>query len=205
MTITVSIPQLALGLTAFLAVVYLALWQYHRQTEQEPSTDGTPETPPGYEGLPPSGDGGYFHPTLGRIGGTWGPNPPTDRAELRRWTSTARDLASTIIRLLDDQYAETAQLRRTMYDNATEAHETTPPEDREPTAPTSCADRIDAVLARPTRSCSYGGTMSNEPETASELERLRRWKAEAIPVLSAWDKVFDALGRPGGLGQSKAA
>lgn len=35
--------------------------------------------------------------------------------------------------------------------------------------------------------------------------RLRSWKAEAMEVLSDWDKVFDALGQPGRLGESKAA
>lgn len=38
-----------------------------------------------------------------------------------------------------------------------------------------------------------------------EATNLRRWKAEATEVLSNWDKVFEALGRPGRLGESQAA
>lgn len=38
-----------------------------------------------------------------------------------------------------------------------------------------------------------------------ELERLRAWKAEAMHSLREWDLVFDALGRPGPLGPTKAA
>lgn len=39
----------------------------------------------------------------------------------------------------------------------------------------------------------------------AENERLRRWKAEATEVIAEWEKVHEALGRPGRLGQSKAA
>lgn len=38
----------------------------------------------------------------------------------------------------------------------------------------------------------------------AEIERLRRWKAEATEVIVAWDDVWVALGRPGALGESKA-
>jgi hypothetical protein len=38
-----------------------------------------------------------------------------------------------------------------------------------------------------------------------ELGHLRRWKAEALTVLAEWDRVHEALGSPGRLGQSKAA
>jgi hypothetical protein len=38
-----------------------------------------------------------------------------------------------------------------------------------------------------------------------EIEELRRWKAEAIHVLSQWDDVWQAAGSPGPLGTSKAA
>lgn len=37
-----------------------------------------------------------------------------------------------------------------------------------------------------------------------ELERLRAWKAEALIVLAEWEKVWEAAGRPGRLGESKA-
>lgn len=37
-----------------------------------------------------------------------------------------------------------------------------------------------------------------------ELEQLRAWKAEAMEVLASWEKVWEAAGRPGPLGQSKA-
>lgn len=47
----------------------------------------------------------------------------------------------------------------------------------------------------------------NQPSTEllDEVERLRAWKREALAVLAAWDQVWEALGRPGGLGESKAA
>jgi hypothetical protein len=38
-----------------------------------------------------------------------------------------------------------------------------------------------------------------------ELQRLRAWKAEAIEVIGSWEQVWEALGRPGRLGESKAA
>lgn len=41
------------------------------------------------------------------------------------------------------------------------------------------------------------------PELLDELERLARWKSEAIQVLNGWDRVHEALGSPGALGQSK--
>lgn len=38
----------------------------------------------------------------------------------------------------------------------------------------------------------------------AELERLRAWKAEAMEVLGQWEQVWEAAGRPGPLGGSKA-
>ena len=40
---------------------------------------------------------------------------------------------------------------------------------------------------------------------AIELDQLRQWKSEAITVLNGWDDVFEALGMPGKLGESKSA
>lgn len=40
--------------------------------------------------------------------------------------------------------------------------------------------------------------------TPPEVESLRRWKAEATQVLDEWDRVWDALGKPGALGSSRA-
>lgn len=37
-----------------------------------------------------------------------------------------------------------------------------------------------------------------------EVERLQRWKAEAMEVLTGWEAVHEALGKPGRLGQSKS-
>lgn len=39
---------------------------------------------------------------------------------------------------------------------------------------------------------------------ATELRRLEAWKREALIALAEWDEVFDALGRPGQWGASKA-
>lgn len=38
----------------------------------------------------------------------------------------------------------------------------------------------------------------------AELERLRAWKTEALQVLGEWEQVWEAAGRPGRLGESKA-
>lgn len=38
----------------------------------------------------------------------------------------------------------------------------------------------------------------------AKVERLTAWKDEALTVLADWEKVYDALGRPGLLGESKA-
>jgi hypothetical protein len=38
-----------------------------------------------------------------------------------------------------------------------------------------------------------------------EIDSLRRWKEEALIVLTEWDKVWEAAGRPGLLGASKAS
>lgn len=39
---------------------------------------------------------------------------------------------------------------------------------------------------------------------AARITGLERWKAEALVVLGQWDEVWEALGRPGPLGSSKA-
>ena len=39
---------------------------------------------------------------------------------------------------------------------------------------------------------------------ATRITELERWKAEALVVLGQWDEVWEALGRPGPLGSSKA-
>jgi hypothetical protein len=36
------------------------------------------------------------------------------------------------------------------------------------------------------------------------LAKLGRWKEEATAVLEEWDRVHEALGSPGALGESKA-
>lgn len=38
----------------------------------------------------------------------------------------------------------------------------------------------------------------------NELERLRGWKTEAMTVLDEWEAAWEAAGRPGELGSSKA-
>ena len=45
---------------------------------------------------------------------------------------------------------------------------------------------------------------SDGPPSFSELEDLRRWKAEAMIVLAEWETVWLAAGCPGPLGSSKA-
>lgn len=48
-------------------------------------------------------------------------------------------------------------------------------------------------------------TIERNAEILAENERLARWKAEAATVLSTWEAVWEALGKPGALGDSKAA
>ena len=40
---------------------------------------------------------------------------------------------------------------------------------------------------------------------ADEREAGARWKAEATEVMREWERVWEALGSPGRLGESKAA
>jgi hypothetical protein len=48
--------------------------------------------------------------------------------------------------------------------------------------------------------------MSDRAHAAeAEVESLLAWKESAMRVLAEWDLVHDALGRPGRLGDSKAA
>jgi hypothetical protein len=42
-------------------------------------------------------------------------------------------------------------------------------------------------------------------QMCDEIDRLRRWKAEAMQVLDHWETVWETAGRPGPLGYSKAA
>lgn len=52
----------------------------------------------------------------------------------------------------------------------------------------------------------HQGQTSREAQTAlDEIDQLRRWKSEAIIVLNEWEDVWQRAGRPGPLGESKAA
>jgi len=42
-------------------------------------------------------------------------------------------------------------------------------------------------------------------EQAAEIERLARWKAEAVEVLKGWDQLWDELDRHGQLGDARSA
>jgi hypothetical protein len=42
-------------------------------------------------------------------------------------------------------------------------------------------------------------------DALKEIDYLRRWQLEATAVLAEWERVWEAAGRPGQLGQSKAA
>ena len=48
------------------------------------------------------------------------------------------------------------------------------------------------------------GEWRKEHQHDVETARLRDWKASAMTVLAEWEKAWDALGRPGALGESKA-
>jgi len=47
--------------------------------------------------------------------------------------------------------------------------------------------------------------MSEVADLAAQTAELRAWKREASAVLDEWERVFNALGRPGPLGHSKPA
>jgi hypothetical protein len=47
-------------------------------------------------------------------------------------------------------------------------------------------------------------TQSEWDELVAEVDRLARWKEEALHVLGQWDLVGLALGSPGALGESRA-
>lgn len=49
------------------------------------------------------------------------------------------------------------------------------------------------------------GADHEDHDLASELTRLRRWKAEAIIVIGRWEAVHTALGSPAELGQLRSA
>lgn len=44
----------------------------------------------------------------------------------------------------------------------------------------------------------------NPEQISDETYRLRVWKEEAMIVLQQWDKVWQALGKPGKIGDSMA-
>ena len=52
--------------------------------------------------------------------------------------------------------------------------------------------------------CEWSETFADVNEAADEIERMERWKREAIEVLAAWDGVHDAAGQPARLGHSTA-
>lgn len=46
-------------------------------------------------------------------------------------------------------------------------------------------------------------TLFDDSIEFGEVEHLWRWKQEAMQVLAAWDRLWEDLGKPGKLGQSK--
>lgn len=52
--------------------------------------------------------------------------------------------------------------------------------------------------------CAVPETRQQFADALKEIDYLRRWQIEMIAVLSEWEKVWEAAGRPGQLGQSKA-
>lgn len=48
------------------------------------------------------------------------------------------------------------------------------------------------------------GDIEQRRELRTTIEQLERWKREACEVMTKWEAVWDALGRPGKLGRSKA-
>lgn len=59
--------------------------------------------------------------------------------------------------------------------------------------------------------CDVCGVIPDDSDTCTvrtliyALDRLTRWKAEALTVFAGWEATWEAAGRPGELGTSKAA
>ena len=76
----------------------------------------------------------------------------------------------------------------------------------------ACADKADDSVPEAVRAWREIGRlryvseelMSQAESWTIELERLRRWKAEASVVLDGWEGVWMIAGQPGRLGASKA-
>lgn len=76
----------------------------------------------------------------------------------------------------------------------------------------SLTARLERLEARSARQTAHAARLERRVvrqrtalrDANEEIARLERWKAEAIEVLTEWDKVHDALGQPGRLGGSKA-
>ena len=57
------------------------------------------------------------------------------------------------------------------------------------------------LIGLPAVICSIDGTGLHDPY---ETARLRRWKTEAIIVIERYDAIWEALGRPGRIGEPKS-
>jgi hypothetical protein len=64
--------------------------------------------------------------------------------------------------------------------------------------------RSDAILVLDGLEGS-GYVLLSKDDPRLELDRLREWKESAIAVMNEWERVWEAAGRPGKLGGSKAA
>ena len=67
------------------------------------------------------------------------------------------------------------------------------------------AELREHAMCDPHNCIGRGPCVYAESPPPDELEHLTRWKQEAIEVIIEWEKVYDALGKPGQLGKSKAA
>lgn len=68
-----------------------------------------------------------------------------------------------------------------------------------------CLDRIREAHAVIENRAPSGALPAHPAPDGDELRNLRRWKSEATTVLDTWDKVHEALGSPGLLGEHKSA
>ena len=62
-------------------------------------------------------------------------------------------------------------------------------------------DRLRATRATMPANCPQDRAIR---DAITEIEQLRRWKAEAMEVLAGWDAVWREAGSPGELGQYRS-
>jgi len=104
-------------------------------------------------------------------------------------------------RHLEDSQAEVARLREACEGWESLSHAAEEREDERARLTTERNEARTALRAMAAR-CWMLRQVARESD--DDVRRLTRWKSEATTVIAQWETVYDALGRPGVLGDSKA-